>query len=147
MDMKSRIARAKTAFMNKRNLLRSKNTSMRKRLIKVYDVWSVALYGCESWALNKVKQKFLESFEMWCWRRMLRVSIWTERRTNENVLNEINYTRKILSTAQGRGWNMIGHVLRPEEELLIIEEKMNGKRDRGRPRTSYIKRMIFDSKL
>jgi len=68
---------------------------------------------------------------------------------NENVLNEINETRKILSTVKERIWNMIGHVLRHEEELLyiIIEGKMNGKRDRGRPRTSYIKRMISDAGL
>jgi len=85
---------------------------------------------------------------MWCWRRMLRVS-WVERRTNENVLNEINETRKILSTIKERRWNMIGHVLRHEEELLyiIIEGKTNGKRDRGRPRTSYIQRMISDAGL
>ncbi|KAL4149828.1 hypothetical protein QTP88_003684 [Uroleucon formosanum] len=149
MDIKARIAQAKTAFMNKRNLLCSKNMSIRvkKRLIKVY-VWSVALYGCETWVLNKAEQKFLESFEMWCWRRMLRVS-WVERRTNENVLNEINETWKILSTIKERRCNMIGHVLRHEEELLyiIIEGKMNGKRDRGRPRTSCIKKMISDAGL
>jgi hypothetical protein len=90
MEIKSRIAQEKTAFVNKRNLLCSKNMnmSMRKRLIKIY-VWSVALYGCESWVLNKAEQNSFESFEMWCWRRMLRNS-WTERKTNENVLNEIN---------------------------------------------------------
>jgi len=120
---------------------------MRKRLIKVY-LWSIGLYRWESWVLNKVEQKFLESFEMWCWRRMFRVS-WTERSTNENVLNGIKETRKILSTIIERGWNMIGHFLRHEEELLhiIIEGKMNGKRDQERPRTSYIKRMISDAGL
>jgi hypothetical protein len=76
---------------------------------------------------------------------MFRVS-WVERRTNENVLNEINETRKILSTIKIRRWSMIGYVLRHEEELpyIIIEGKMNGKRDRGRPRTSYVKRIISD---
>jgi len=61
---------------------------------------------------------------------MLRVS-WTERRTNESVLNEINETRKILNTVEERRWNMIGHVLRREGELLYIttEGKRNGKRE------------------
>jgi len=70
-------------------------------------------------------------------------------RTNENVLNEINETRKILSTIKERRWNIIDHVLGHEEELLhiIIEGKMNGKGDRGRLRTSYIKRTISDAGL
>ncbi|KAL4083941.1 hypothetical protein QTP88_029258 [Uroleucon formosanum] len=124
-----------------------KETFTRDQIGVIVYVWSVALYGCETWVLNKAEQKFLESFEMWCWRRMLRVS-WVERRTNENVLNEINETRKILSTIKERRWNMIGHVLRHEELLyIIIEGKMNGKRDRGRPRTSYIKKMISDAGL
>lgn len=60
------------------------NISVKKRLIKVL---SVPLYGCEVWILgtiNKAEQKFLESFEMWCWRRMLRVN-WTERKTTNEV--------------------------------------------------------------
>jgi len=101
------------------------------------------LYGCESWVLNKAKQKFLDSFEIWCWRRMLRVS-WTERRTNQNVLNEINGTRKILNTIKERRWNVIGRVLRHDEELLYItiKGKGNRKREQGWPRISYIKWMI-----
>jgi len=65
-------------------------------------------------------------------------------------LNEKNESRKILSTIKERRWNMIGHVLRHKEELLyiIIEGRINdGKRDRGRPRTSYVKRMISDAGL
>jgi len=67
MEVKSRITQAKTAFMHKKNLLCSQNISIsvKKQLIKVY-VWSIALYGFESWVLNKAEQKFFESFEMWC---------------------------------------------------------------------------------
>jgi len=74
---------------------------------------------------------------------------WTERRTNECVLNEINETKKILNTIKERRWNMIGHILRHEEELLyiIIEGKRNYKREGGRPKISYIKRMITDACL
>ncbi|KAL4092401.1 hypothetical protein QTP88_026904 [Uroleucon formosanum] len=78
MEIRSRIAQAKSAFMKKKNLLCSNSTSIRvrKRFIKVY-VWSVAQYGCETWVLNKAEQRTLESFEMWCWRKMLRVN-WIE---------------------------------------------------------------------
>jgi hypothetical protein len=50
---------------------------------------SVALYGCETWILNKAEQRTLEIFEIWSWRRLLRVS-WIEYRTNENILTEID---------------------------------------------------------
>ncbi|VVC32501.1 Hypothetical protein CINCED_3A022619 [Cinara cedri] len=120
---------------------------VRKRFIKVY-VWSLALYGCETWILNKAEQRTLESFEMWCRERMLRVS-WIEHRTNESILSEIDESREILKTIRARRWNMIGHILRHENELIyrIIEGKMEGKRGQGRPRTSFVKQMISDARL
>jgi hypothetical protein len=68
-EIKSRIAMAKAAFNNKKNLFTSKlDLNLRKKLVKCY-IWSIALYGAETWTLRKVDQKYLESFEMWCWRR------------------------------------------------------------------------------
>jgi hypothetical protein len=55
-----------------------------KKLVKCY-VWSIALYGAETWTLRAVDQKHLESFEMWCWRRMEKIS-WTDHVRNEEVL-------------------------------------------------------------
>lgn len=130
MEIRSRIAQAKSAFMNKKNLLCSNSMSIRvrKRFIKVY-VWSVALYGCKTWILNKAEQRTLESFEMWCQRRMLRVG-WIEHRTNESILSEIDEGREILKTIRARRQNIIGHILRHENELIyrIIERQMEGKR-------------------
>ena len=56
---------------------------LRKKLVKCY-VWSIALYGAETWTLRAVDQKHLESLEMWCWRRMENVS-WTDHVRNEDV--------------------------------------------------------------
>jgi hypothetical protein len=68
-EIKSRIAMAKAAFNKKKNLFTSKlELNLRKKLIKCY-IWSIALYGAETWTLRKMDQKYLESFEMWCWRR------------------------------------------------------------------------------
>ena len=68
-EIKCRIAMAKAAF-NKRSLFTSKlDLELRKKLVKCY-IWSIALYGAETWTLRAVDQKHLESFEMWCWRRM-----------------------------------------------------------------------------
>jgi hypothetical protein len=61
---------AKAAFNKKRALCTSKtHLELRKKLVKCY-IWSIALYGAETWALWTVEQKQLESLEMWCWRRM-----------------------------------------------------------------------------
>ena len=84
-EMKSRIAMAKAAFNKKKNLFTSKlDLNLRKKLVKCY-VWSMAVYGAETWRLQATDQKRLESFEMWCWRRMEKIS-WTDHMRNEEVL-------------------------------------------------------------
>jgi len=73
---------AKTEFNKKKNLFTSKlDLNLRKRLVWCY-IWSIALYGAETWTLRATDQKHLESFEMWCWRRMEKIS-WTDRVGNE----------------------------------------------------------------
>jgi hypothetical protein len=85
-EMKSRISMAKAAFNKKKNLFTSKlDLNLRKKLVKCY-IWSIALYGAETRTLRKVDQKYLESFEKWCWRRMEKIS-WTDRVRNEEVLH------------------------------------------------------------
>jgi hypothetical protein len=66
-EIKSGIVMAKAAFNKKKTLFTSKlDLNLRKKLVKCY-IWSIALYGAETWTLRKVDQKYLESFEMWCW--------------------------------------------------------------------------------
>ena len=68
-EIKCRIATAKAAFSKKRTLFSSTlDLELRKKLVKCY-IWSIALYGGETWTLRAVDQKHLESFEMWCWRK------------------------------------------------------------------------------
>ena len=73
-EIKSRFAMANAAFNQKKNLFTRKlDLNLRKRLVRCY-VWSIALYGAETWTLRATDQKHLESFEMWCWRRMEKIS-------------------------------------------------------------------------
>jgi len=65
------------------------NKKLRKKLLKHY-IWSIDLYGAETWRLRAVDQKHLEIFEMWCWRRMEKI-IWTDHVRNEEVLLRIKY--------------------------------------------------------
>jgi hypothetical protein len=64
-------------------------------------IWSIALYGAETRTLRKVDQKYLESFEMWCWRRMEKIS-WTDRVRNEEVLHRVKVERNIIHTIKRR---------------------------------------------
>jgi hypothetical protein len=109
-EIKCRIAMAKDAFNKKRALFTSKlDLELKKKLVKCY-VWSRALYGAETWTLRAADQKHLESFEMWCWRRIEKIS-WTDHVRNEDVLLRVKEQRNILYEIRKRKANWIGHVL------------------------------------
>ena len=94
-EIKSRIVMAKAAFNKKRALFTSTlDLKLRKKPAECY-TWSIALYGAETWTLRTVDQKPMESFEMWWWRRMEKIS-WTDHVRNEEVLlNSIGSSRPI----------------------------------------------------
>ena len=71
----------------------------------------MALYGTETWTLQAADQKYLGSFEMWCWRMMEKIS-WTDHVRNEEVLLRVNEQRNILHEIRKRKANWIGHILR-----------------------------------
>ena len=137
-EVKARIAMAKDAFSKRKELL-SRNMSrvVKKKIVKAI-VWSVALYGCETWALKKDEIQRLNALEMWLWRRMERVS-WKDRKTNEEVLDMVGEKRSIVETIVKRKKNWIGHILRGEGLLKdVIEGRMEGKPPRGRKRIGMI---------
>jgi hypothetical protein len=83
-EIKFRTAMAKAALNKKRVLFTSKmDLELRKKLVNCY-IWTIALCSAETWTLRAVDQKYLESFEVWCWRRM--ENIWTDHGRNEEVL-------------------------------------------------------------
>jgi hypothetical protein len=80
-----------------------------KKLVKYY-ICSIALYGAQTWTLLAVDQKHLGSFEMWCWRRIEKIS-WTNHVRNEEVLLRVKEQRNILHELIKRKANWIGHIL------------------------------------
>ena len=83
-EIKSRIAMAQAAFNKKGALFTcTLDLELRKKLVKCY-IWSIALYGAKTWTLRAVDRKHLESFEMWCWRRMEKISL-TDHVRNEEI--------------------------------------------------------------
>jgi hypothetical protein len=108
-EIKSRIVLVETAFKKKKTLVTSKlDLNLRgKKTVKCY-IWSTALYGAETWTLRRVDQKYIESVELWCWRRM-EVG-WTDHLKSE-VLGAVMEEMNILHTIKTRNANWIGHVL------------------------------------
>jgi hypothetical protein len=105
-----RIGTAKAAFNKKRTLFTSTlDLELRKKLVKCY-IWSIALYGDETWTLRAVDQKHLESFEMCCCRSMEKIN-WTDHVRNEEVLLKVKEQRSILHEIRKRKTNWIGHIL------------------------------------
>jgi len=116
----------KAAFNKKRALFtRSLDLELRKKLVKCY-IWSIALYGVETWTSRAVGQKHLGSFEMWCWRRMGKIS-WIDHVRNEEVLFRVKEQRNILHEIGTRKANSIGHILRRNCLIQrVIEGKIKG---------------------
>jgi len=125
-EIKCRTAMAKAAFYKKRALFTGTlDLKLRKKLVKCY-IWSIALYGAETWMFWAVDQKHLESFEMWCWRSMEKIS-WTDHVRNEEVLLRVKEQRNILHEIRKRKANWIGHILCRNCLLQqIIEGKIKG---------------------
>ena len=94
-EIKRRMAQAKASFQNMKSILTNKRLSLevRKRVLQCY-IEPILLYGRESWSTTKQTSTSIEAMEMWLLRRMLRV-LWTEKRTNLEILNTASSTRKM----------------------------------------------------
>ena len=100
---------AKAAFNNKRALFTSTlDLELRKKLVKCY-IWSIASCGAETWTLRSVDQKHVECFEMWCCRRMEKIS-WTDHVRNEEVFLRVKEQRIILREISKRKSNCIDQI-------------------------------------
>ena len=89
-EMKRCLLLGRKAMTNLDSMLKSGDVTLltKVRLVKAM-VFLVVLYGCESWTINKVEHQRIDAFELWCWRRLLRVP-WTARRSNQYILKEIS---------------------------------------------------------
>ena len=107
-------------------------------LVKTF-VFPVVMYGCESWSLTAESKRKINSFEMWCWRRMLRIS-WMDYRTNNSIVAELALTSTLLQRVNEQCLRYFGHICRRDGENLekvILQGRVPGKRRRGRPKMRY----------
>ena len=108
------------------------------RLVKAM-VFPVVMYGSESWTVKKAEHRGIDAFELWCWRRLLRVP-WTARRSNQYVLKEINPGISLEGMMLKLKLQYFGHVMRRVDSLekTLILGGIGGKRRRGRPRMRWL---------
>ena len=89
-EIKRRLLLGRKVMTNLDSILRSRDITLptKVHLVKAM-VFPVVMYGCESWTVKKAEHRIIDSFELWCWRRLLRVP-WTARRSNQSILKEIS---------------------------------------------------------
>lgn len=143
-EIRIRVEKARATFTKMKKVFCGRDLSLKLkiRLVRCY-VLSVLFYGMEAWTLKKIDTKRIEAFEMWMYRRILRIS-WTERVTNVEVLRRMQKEKELILTIKKRKLQYLGHVMRGDKYQLlqlIIQGKIMGKRSIGRRRNSWLKNL------
>eukprot|EP00117_Sycon_ciliatum_P017917 scpid39254/ scgid16723/ Retrovirus-related Pol polyprotein LINE-1; Long interspersed element-1; Reverse transcriptase; Endonuclease len=147
LDIRSRIAMAKERMLQLIDIWKDHNISRQLKIRIMHAlVWSVLLYeyGAESWTLRKTDERRIQAAEMWCYRRLLRVS-WMEKRTNDSILVELGVQRQLLARVKIRKLTYFGHTCRPSGCELVRDVMfgvVDGKRKRGRPKISFADNIV-----
>ena len=102
-------------------------------------VFPVVMYGCESWTIKKAEHQRIDAFELWCWRRLLRVP-WTARRSNPSILKEISPVYSLEGLMLKLTFQYFGHLMRRTDsfEKTLMLGKIEGRRRRGRQRIRWL---------
>ena len=102
-------------------------------------VFPVVMYGCESWTIKKAERQRIDSFELWCWRRLLRVP-WTARRSNQSILKEISPGCSLEGLMLKLNLQYFGHLMQRANsfEKTLMLGKIEGRRRRGQQRMRWL---------
>ena len=100
-------------------------------------VFPVVMYGCESWTVKKAERQRIHAFELWCWRRLMRVP-WTARRSNQSILKEINPGISLEGMMLKLKLQYSGHLMQRVDSLekTLMLGGIEGRRKRGRQRVA-----------
>ena len=102
-------------------------------------VFPLVKYGCESWTIKKAKRQRIDAFELWCWRRHLRVP-WTARRSNQSILKEISPEYSLEGLMLKLKLQYFGHLMGRADSLekTVMLQKIEGRRRRGQQRVRWL---------
>ncbi|XP_060129557.1 uncharacterized protein LOC132591996 [Zootoca vivipara] len=141
-EIKRRLLLGRKAMTNLDSILKSRDITLptKVRIVKAM-VFPVVMYGSESWTIKKADRRRIDAFELWCWRRLLRVP-WTARRSNLSILQEISPECSLEGQIMKLRLQYFGHLMRREESLekTLMLGKIEGTRRRGRCATGKVNR-------
>ena len=139
-EIKQHLLFDRKAMTNIDNVLKSRNISLPTKLcIITAVVFPVAMYGYRSWTMKKAEHRRTDAFELWCWRRLLRVP-WTARRSNQSNLKEINPEYSLEGMVLKLKLQYFGHLIRRTNSLEknVAVGKTEGNGRRGRQRMTWV---------
>ena len=139
-EIKRCLLLGRKVMTNLESILKSRDVTLPTKihLVKVL-VFPVVMYGCESWTMKKVEHQIIDAFELWCWRRLLRVP-WTARRANQSILKEINPEYSLEGLMLKLKLQNFGHLMWRADsfEKTLMLGKIEGGRRRGRQRMRWL---------
>ena len=139
-EIKRRLLLGRKVMTNLDNILKSRDITLstKVRLVKAMD-FPVVMYGCESWTVKKADCQRIDAFELWCWRRLLKVP-WTARRSNQSILREISPGCSLEGLMLKLKLQYSGHLMWRAEsfEKTLMLGKIEGRRRRGRQRMRWL---------
>ena len=122
------------------SILKSRDITLptKVHLVKT-TVFPVVMYGCESWTIKKAKPQRIDAFELWCWRRLLRVP-WTARRLDQSILKEIHPEYSLEGLMLKLKLQYFGYMVRRTDSLekTMMLGKVEGRRRRGQQRMRWL---------
>ena len=134
----------RNVMTNLDSILKSRDINLptKVRLVKAM-VFSVVMYGSESWTIKNAEQRTTDAFELWCWRRLLRVS-WIVRRSNQSILKKINSEYSLEGLMLKLKLQYFGHLMRRLDsfEKTLVLGKIEGGRRRGRQRMRWLDGLV-----
>ena len=131
-EIKRHSLLGRKTMTNLDSILKSRDITLPTKVSSQSSVFPVVMYGCESWTIKKAEQWRIYAFELWCWRRLLRVP-WTARRANQSILKEINPEYSLEGLMLKLNLQYFGHLMQRVDSLqkTLMLEKTEGIRGRG----------------
>ena len=130
-EIKRHLLLARKVMTNIESILKSRDITLPMKIqIVIAMVFPVVMYGCESWTIKKDEHWRTDAFNLWCWRRLLRVP-WTTRRSNQSILKEINPKYSLVGLMLKLQY--FGHLMQRADSLekTLMLGKVEGRRRRG----------------
>ena len=140
-EIKRCLILGRKAMTNLESILKSRDIVLPTKvcLVKAMVVIPVVMYGCKSWAIKKAKHRRIDAFELWCWRRLLRVP-WTARRSNQSILKEISPGISLEGMMLKLKLQYFGHLVRRVDSLekTLMLGGIGSRRRRGQQKKRWL---------